>query len=71
MAEFYCSKCNSRFEVDWELLWNIQVCTHGYVRHHLNNTFISCEKCGEIFSNEESVQITKPVNINSADELPF
>jgi Fe2+ or Zn2+ uptake regulation protein len=46
-AEFYCAKCDYKFEVDWETIRAIQECTHGYVGFHLNDTFICCEKCGE------------------------
>ncbi|WHY87063.1 hypothetical protein QNH39_04155 [Neobacillus novalis] len=70
-AEFYCSKCDYKFEVDWETIWAIQECTHGYVGYHLNDTFISCEKCGEICGDEEKIEISKPVPMITDDELPF
>ena len=70
-AEFYCSKCEYRFEVDWETIWSIQECTHGYVGYHLNDTFISCEKCGEPCVDEEVSEGSKPELIFTDDKLPF
>ncbi|WP_066392238.1 hypothetical protein [Neobacillus mesonae] len=74
-VEFYCKKCDYTFEIDWETIWDIQECTHGYVGFHLNNTFISCEKCGEIINNDETVETEvmwpkQPIKIND-DDLPF
>lgn len=74
-AEFYCANCDYRFEIDWETIWDIQECTHGYVGYHLNDTFISCEKCGELIKDEETVEVKKPSTTPSQfisdDELPF
>ena len=70
-AKFYCSKCNHKFEIDWKTIWDIQECTHGYVGYYLNNTFISCEKCGEICSDEASVPNTRSAEFISDDNLPF
>ena len=70
-AELYCAKCNYKFEVEWETIWAIQECTHGYVGYHLNDTFISCDKCGEIFGDEEHLDVSKSVPIITDDELPF
>lgn len=78
--EFYCPKCDYKFEVDWETIWDIQECTHGYVGFHLNDTFISCDKCGEICSDDdESVKTiedyapkpTKSTKNLDDYELPF
>lgn len=52
-VELYCKHCDYTFEMDWEIIWEIQECTHGYVDYHLNDTFISCPKCDEICTNEE------------------
>lgn len=72
---FYCKKCDYAFEVDWETIWDIQECAHGYVGFHLNDTFISCDKCGEIIDNEEKTESAvkspkKPIDIDDYD-LPF
>ncbi|KYD02691.1 hypothetical protein [Heyndrickxia sporothermodurans] len=42
---------------------------------HLNDTFISCDKCGEIIDNEEKTESAvkspkKPIDIDDYD-LPF
>jgi transcription elongation factor Elf1 len=70
-AEFYCAKCYHRFEIDWETIWDIQEATHGYVGYHLNDTFISCEKCGELCVDEEIEEERKPARLITDDELPF
>lgn len=70
-AEFYCSKCDYKFEVEWETIWTIQECTHGYVGYHLNDTFISCEKCGELCVDEETVEISRLAPMITYDKLPF
>ncbi|MFJ5718204.1 hypothetical protein [Neobacillus sp. NPDC093127] len=74
-AEFYCTKCDYRFEIDWETIWDIQECTHGYVGYHLNDTFISCEKCGELIEDEETMEVKKPSvtpsQFISDETLPF
>ncbi|CAH2716685.1 hypothetical protein BACCIP111895_03873 [Neobacillus rhizosphaerae] len=70
-AEFYCAKCDYTFEVDWETIWDIQECTHGYVGFHLNDTYISCEKCDELIDSEETVEVKKSAQFITDDELPF
>ncbi|EKN65944.1 hypothetical protein BABA_18147 [Neobacillus bataviensis LMG 21833] len=74
-AEFYCAKCDYTFEIDWETIWDIQECTHGYVGYHLNDTFICCEKCGEFIEDKETVGVKnpskKPSQFIMDDELPF
>lgn len=68
-VEVHCLKCNYTLEVDWETIWDIQECTHGYVGYHLNDTFISCEKCGELINeNEEPVPRIQQITDN---DLPF
>ncbi|PLT29625.1 hypothetical protein [Peribacillus deserti] len=52
-ASFYCRQCDYHFEIDWETIWDIQESTHGYVGFHLNDTFISCDKCGVVVTEEE------------------
>jgi predicted nucleic-acid-binding Zn-ribbon protein len=74
--EFYCKKCDYTFEVEWELIWEIQELTHGYVGYHLYDTYISCPKCDEIVSDEQHIQDTTdkmPNKIVSAgdDYIPF
>ena len=51
----------------------IQECTHGYVGYHLNNTFISCPKCDEIFDDEikESIFGVKRAADILSDGFPF
>ena len=66
--ELYCKHCDYTFEIDWETIWEIQESTHGYVGHYLNDTFISCSKCDEIFGDEEKESI--PVVKKTADDLP-
>ncbi|MBI0580894.1 hypothetical protein IEC97_26555 [Neobacillus cucumis] len=70
-VKIHCSKCNYRFEVPWETIWDIQELTHGYVGFHLNSTYISCEKCGEICTEEESTEEKNPMGPISDDDLPF
>lgn len=72
-VEFYCKHCDYTFEMDWETIWEIQECTHGYVGYHLNGTFISCPKCDEICGEEaeESVPLVKKVADPLTDDLPF
>jgi Fe2+ or Zn2+ uptake regulation protein len=73
-VEFYCKHCDYTFEIDWETIWDIQECTHGYVGYHLNDTFISCPKCDKICGDEEDEVIPKvkrAVHILSDDDLPF
>ena len=59
--ELYCKHCDYTFEIDWETIWESQECTHEYVGHHLNDTFISCPKCDEICGDEvkESIPVVK------------
>ena len=49
------------FDIDWETIWEIQECTHGYVGYHLNDTFISCPKCDAICEDEvkESIPVDR------------
>jgi hypothetical protein len=70
-AEFYCRHCDYRFEIDWETIWDIQECTHGYVGYHLNDTFISCPKCEEVCVYEEISEFKSKVNSISDGDLPF
>jgi hypothetical protein len=70
-AEFYCRHCDYKFEIDWETIWDIQECTHGYVGYHLNDTFISCPKCDEICVDEEIPEVKSKVNSISDNDLPF
>lgn len=70
-VEFHCKKCDYKFKVDWETIWAIQECTHGYVGYHLNDTFISCEKCGEICTDEDDIEVKSTVRSREDDELPF
>lgn len=72
-VEFHCTHCGHSFEVDWETIWDIQEFTHGYVGYHLNDTFISCDKCGEIVNDEEKVDKGKnlPKPVTDDDDLPF
>lgn len=55
-VEFHCPKCNYHFKIAWETIWSIQECTHGYVGYHLQDTFISCDKCGSIVSEETNTE---------------
>jgi Fe2+ or Zn2+ uptake regulation protein len=70
-AEFYCRHCDYTFEIDWETIWDIQECTHGYVGYHLNDTFISCPKCDEICGDEEIPAEKRQVTDILDDDLPF
>ncbi|CAH2716696.1 hypothetical protein BACCIP111895_03884 [Neobacillus rhizosphaerae] len=74
-AEFYCAKCDYKFEIDWETIWGIQEITHEYVGYHLNDTFISCEKCDDLIDVDETVRGKQPLETPSqfiSDyELPF
>ncbi len=72
----HCKDCDYKFEMEWETIFAIQECTHGYVGYHLNDVFIDCPKCHEIISdNFEDEHIlpneskTKPKK--TLDELPF
>ncbi|MDR7002624.1 hypothetical protein [Neobacillus niacini] len=70
-VEIHCSKCNHRFEIPWETIWDIQEITHGYVGYHLYGTYTSCEKCGEICTGEENVEEKKSIGPITDDNLPF
>jgi Fe2+ or Zn2+ uptake regulation protein len=71
-VSFYCVHCDYHFEVEWETIWHIQECTHGYVGYDLNDTFISCDRCNRLINSEtnfESDMLT-PVTIED-DDIPF
>lgn len=72
-AELYCKHCKYTFEMPWEIIWDIQECTHGYVGYHLDDTYISCPKCGEICDNDQLEEIPKENRISQipSDDLPF
>ncbi|MFA9558485.1 hypothetical protein ACERII_14355 [Evansella sp. AB-rgal1] len=77
-CELYCKDCDYEFEMDWEDIFDIQECTHGYVGFHLNDVFIGCPKCGKIItsnsSDENFVSDTKKLKRSKPiedDELPF
>ncbi|WP_342042084.1 hypothetical protein [Bacillus sp. OTU2372] len=42
-----------------------------YVDYHLNDSFISCDKCGEFCDDEDHLEVSKPVPFITDDELPF
>jgi Fe2+ or Zn2+ uptake regulation protein len=75
-AEFYCSNCGHHFEMDWERIWDIQELTHGYAGYHLNDTYISCEKCNHMISEDDQPfhktnAIESSKMITGDVELPF
>lgn len=72
-ATFYCKYCDYTFELDWQTIWEIQECTHGYVGFHLNDTFISCPKCNEICGDEEREVTPESKRFAPilSDDLPF
>lgn len=78
-CELYCKDCDFEFEMDWETIFAIQECTHGYVGYHLNDVFISCPKCHEIISSNSDrdhlpdTTKSKPSKtiLEDDDELPF
>ncbi|WEG11160.1 hypothetical protein PU629_13380 [Pullulanibacillus sp. KACC 23026] len=51
-CSFYCKTCDHKFELEWEIIFEIQECTHGYVGYHLNDVFINCPKCDRIVTEE-------------------
>jgi hypothetical protein len=68
----YCRHCDFKFEIDWETIWDIQDCTHGYVGYYLNDTFISCPKCDKVCTDEEVCpKSTGKVNLTRIDDQPF
>ncbi|WP_096201864.1 hypothetical protein [Bacillus sp. FJAT-45350] len=74
----YCKDCNYTFEIDWETIFAIQECTHGYVGFHLDDVMIECPKCHKFISNSTNddhhlTDTKKPKrNITIEDnELPF
>ncbi|KGA96753.1 hypothetical protein BALCAV_0214450 [Alkalihalobacillus alcalophilus ATCC 27647 = CGMCC 1.3604] len=70
-VELYCEKCNYHFEMEWEMIWDIQECTIGFIGYQLNDTFISCEKCGSIISEETDIDTNKTTPFVSDSDLPF
>lgn len=70
-----CKNCNYKFEMDWEKIFAIQECTHGYVGFHLNDLFIDCPKCHKVISGESEGDYLLPnsmkTNTVEDDELPF
>ncbi|MBB5172616.1 hypothetical protein [Texcoconibacillus texcoconensis] len=75
----YCKECNYEFEVDWETIFEIQECTHGYVGFHLNDVFIDCPKCHVTISDKfeddniltDSKKSNQNITLKDNGELPF
>jgi 5-methylcytosine-specific restriction endonuclease McrA len=74
-CELYCKDCDYTFEIEWETIFSIQECTHGYVGFDLNDVFIDCPKCGKIVTDNDSTlsdtSSTKQNSMHWDDELPF
>ncbi|UCZ52734.1 hypothetical protein LGQ02_18415 [Bacillus shivajii] len=62
---FYCKTCEKEFDVEWQTIFDIQECTHGYVGFHTNDVYISCPDCGEIASDDDYDDIDLNVILNS------
>jgi hypothetical protein len=54
---FHCQHCDYDFEVEWETIWDIQECTHGYVGYHTNDVYISCPKCDRVVNDDDDDSI--------------
>lgn len=42
-----CPQCRVPFEMDWETIFAIQECTHGYVGFDVSQDYLACPRCGE------------------------
>lgn len=45
VVTYYCADCDYTFEVEWNLLMELQEYTHRYIGFHTNDVYISCPKC--------------------------
>jgi predicted RNA-binding Zn-ribbon protein involved in translation (DUF1610 family) len=47
-TRFFCEPCQHHYEVDWEMIWNIQESTHGYIGYDNSDVYMNCPKCGKV-----------------------
>ncbi|WP_240620102.1 hypothetical protein [Peribacillus acanthi] len=52
-CSFYCKHCDYNFDIEWETIWGIQECTHGYVGFHTNDTYVDCPKCSQTVNDND------------------
>ncbi|MFD1738067.1 hypothetical protein ACFSCX_16145 [Bacillus salitolerans] len=50
---FICKSCQHEFEVEWEIIWEIQEYTHGYVGYDTTDVYMDCPKCGKTVEGSE------------------
>jgi hypothetical protein len=68
-VRFFCKHCQCFFEIEWETIFDLQECTHGFVgyEYFMDETF-PCADCG---ADAEVYQEPLELQLSLYDELPF
>lgn len=54
--ECYCPDCDHPFSVSWQMIFDLQECTHGYVGYeYFHEEFIACPQCGKNTNREDDL----------------
>ncbi|MFY0545658.1 hypothetical protein [Brevibacillus sp. H7] len=52
----YCPNCDHTFSVPWQIIFDLQECTHGYVGYeYFHEEFIACPRCGKNANRQDDL----------------